>query len=118
MRSNAARAVSFRTECTCSCLNWQAPPTSDLVFRTTELLHPVGAQMTGALAAFHYEVFGKVSRSDWAPGFQGGRHQRPALHLTTCLQVQKVYFRQHTLEEAQRLGLVGWVANTGQSGWT
>lgn len=27
-------------------------------------------------------------------------------------QVQKVYFRDSTVQEAKRLGLVGWVANT------
>eukprot|EP01023_Acetabularia_acetabulum_P006057 TRINITY_DN1251_c0_g1_i2.p2 TRINITY_DN1251_c0_g1~~TRINITY_DN1251_c0_g1_i2.p2 ORF type:complete len:126 (+),score=11.04 TRINITY_DN1251_c0_g1_i2:51-428(+) len=27
-------------------------------------------------------------------------------------KVQKVYFRKHTQEEGQRLGLVGWVMNT------
>lgn len=26
--------------------------------------------------------------------------------------MQKVYFRKHTEEEAQRLGLVGWCMNT------
>ncbi len=27
-------------------------------------------------------------------------------------QVQKVYFRKYTQEQAQQLGLVGWVMNT------
>ena len=37
-----------------------------------------------------------------------------ALKFEIFGKVQKVYFRKHTQEEAQRLGLVGWVQNTPQ----
>jgi hypothetical protein len=47
---------------------------------------------------------------------QGTNNESEPVSGTCCLtwipQVQKVYFRKHTQQEAQRLGLVGWVRNT------
>jgi acylphosphatase len=37
--------------------------------------------------------------------------KRARVHLKVCGRVQGVYFRASTVEQARRLGLLGWVMN-------
>jgi len=41
----------------------------------------------------------------------GGTMQQKRIHAIVHGRVQGVWFRDHTLKEARRLGLVGWVRN-------
>jgi acylphosphatase len=41
-------------------------------------------------------------------------HTNSRAHVSVAGRVQGVYFRARTAEEAQRLGLSGWVRNTPQ----
>lgn len=41
--------------------------------------------------------------------------RKARVHLKVCGRVQGVYFRASTVEQARRLGLLGWVMNCADS---